>query len=267
MDGGRIDDDDFELAFVTRGSFRSLKVQETLDEYSVRLASNPAAAADKLRNEAVNGCPRAQVGWGHMLISGHGVPRDNEAALRWFSIAARLGGAEALNMVGRCHELGWGTPISCSEAAVWYRRAAAQGDAWAQFNLASLVAQGRGVAADISGALTLLVKSARQGNAKAMNMLGRFREDGIISAPKPRSAVEWYRRAAKRNCFRGQFHLGMALVSEGKAAEARHWFQASLRQSPPNFRREALDVLRRHPEPDVRHLVRRIEFADGTAPA
>ncbi len=195
-----------------------------------------------------------------MLLDGYGVARDREAALRWFVIASRSGDAEAMNMAGRCFELGWGTSVDHGEAARWYRHAADAGHAWGQFNLATLLAQGRGVPANEPLALSLLVKSARQGNAKAMNMLGRYREaqceglgdDGLGKAL--RSAALWYRQAAQRGCFRGQFHHARLLADAGKSSEAIVWFSRSLRHAPADFRHDALSELSCHANPAVQML-------------
>lgn len=215
-------------------------------------ADDPVATAQLVRAEAVKGSVRAQVHWGHLLLSGHGVPRDAEAAFRWFRIAAGTGDPDALNMLGRCLELGWGVEADAARAAHSYRAAANQGHAWAQFNLASLMIHGQGVAQDYRAALTLFVKSARQGNAKAMNMLGRYREEGWTGRPKRSSAFRWYRRAAERGCFRGQFHYSRFLCAEENIEAAAHWLRASLAAAPQDFRREIVEALSAHPVDAIR---------------
>jgi TPR repeat protein len=44
-----------------------------------------------------------------MLLAGTGVPKDTEAAFRWFQRAAAQGNVGAINMVGRCYDMAWGT--------------------------------------------------------------------------------------------------------------------------------------------------------------
>lgn len=246
----RIDEDEFEKNFAWDGRFRTLLVEPDV-------AAVDASQVDVtlLRQLAVEGNVKAQIGWARALVEGAGVEPDAEAGFRWFNIAARHGDAEASNMVGRCYELGVGVLPREDEAFHWYRRAAESGDDWGQFNLATLLAQGRGVMQDIPAAVSWLVKSARQGNAKAMNMLGRLREDGVMSAPRPRSARAWYRRAASRGCFRSQFHFARHLACEGLEAEARQWLQASMALAPADFRRGAADALREHGDERVRRLL------------
>ncbi|HEX5958753.1 MAG TPA: tetratricopeptide repeat protein, partial [Hyphomicrobiaceae bacterium] len=176
------------------------------DRFAERMAKVPRLAADWARAAAVAGDAAAQVRWGQILLAGHGVARDPAAALLWFRLASRSGNADAGNLLGRCHELGWGTAVDTRAAARWYESAARSGHAWAQFNLACLLLQGESGIGNLDRALSLLIRSARAGNAKAMNMLGRAREEGWTTAPNLPAARRWYRRAARGGCFRGQFH-------------------------------------------------------------
>lgn len=211
--------------------------------------------ADELKARAVQGDVAAQIGWAHKLLDGRDVPRDLGAAYRWFSIAAGRGDADALNMVGRCHENGWSVPADPHEAARWYRQSADKGHAWAAFNLGCLLAQGRGIPADPALALAYLVRAARGGNAKAMNMIGRYREQTGGGEPKAvRSAGLWFRWAAEGGCFRGQFHHGRSLAEAGRIEEGRGWILKSLAGAPDDYRREAMAVLRAHPLSELRAL-------------
>lgn len=67
-------------------------------------------------------------------------------------------------------------------AAVWYRRAAEQGNAMAQFNLGNLHARGQGVPQDDVQAVSWYRKSAEQGDGKARNALGLMylRGKGVV---------------------------------------------------------------------------------------
>ncbi len=251
-------EDDFELAVAEGLAFQTLYVR-VLDR---KPAPSPELPADELRQRAVDGCVDAQIGWARRLLHGAGVARDPEAAFRWFRMAARSGDAEALNMVGRCYEIGWGVPVDFAEAADWYGRAAGRGHAWGEFNLANLYAQGRGVSFDEGKALTLLVRSARRGNPKAMNMIGRYREAASLARRRQRSAALWYRWAAERGCFRGQFHHGRYCVAAGRVSDGIRWFRASLAHAPVDFRREALDMLRTHARSELRELASEIEAGE-----
>ncbi len=77
-------DDDFELAVAEQGAkfgtlyVRVLKAETALAE------SRPA---HEWRDNALRGCLESQVAWGMKLLEGDGVPRDHEAAARWFNMA------------------------------------------------------------------------------------------------------------------------------------------------------------------------------------
>jgi TPR repeat protein len=248
-------EDDFELVVAEGRAFQTLYVRVADEE-----AGSPSEIpGDELRRLAVEGSVDAQIGWARRLLHGHGVTRDPEAALRWFKMAARTGDPDALNMVGRCYELGWGVPEDCTQAADWFRRAADKGHAWGKFNLATLYAQGRGVPVDQGQALSLLVRSARRGNAKAMNMLGRYRE---VVAGRLGAAAFWYRRAAAGGCFRGQFHHGRFLVAAGRIGDGLAWFRTSLSHAPQDFRREALQLLQADARPELRALAAEAEAGE-----
>lgn len=251
-------EDEFELAVADGLAFRTLYVR-VLDR---ERDTPPEIPADELRRRALEGSVDAQIGWARRLLHGAGIERDLDAALRWFKLAARSGDAEASNMVGRCYEIGWGTEPDLAEAADWYRRAADKNHAWGEFNLASLYAQGRGVPYDEKMALALLVRSARRGNPKAMNMLGRFREASSLPRRRERSAGVWYRWAAERGCFRGQFHHGRYLVAAGRVSDGIAWFRASLSHAPADFRCEALEMLRADARPELRELASEVEAGE-----
>lgn len=235
-------------------TFRRIWIKEPLEQFYARIAEDPERGANWVRREALGGLAEAQVGFGHMLLDGYGVSRDAEAAARWFRLAALQGNVDGCNMLGRCYERGWGLTVDPREAAHWYELAAAKGHDWAQFNLASLMLQTQGVQADLARALSLLVASARAGNPKAKNMLGRWREQGWDGRAKQRSAALWFRWAAEGGCYRGQFHHARFLLRDEKVNEALRWLRSSLRQAPPDFARDAGDILVRHESERVRRI-------------
>lgn len=249
-------DDDFELAVADQGAkFRTLYVR-VLPSESALAEGRPA---QDCRDAALRGCLDSQVAWGMKLLQGDDVPRDPEAAARWFNMAALRGHADALNMLGRCYEFGWGVTADGREAVRCYGRAADQGHAWGEFNLASFYAQGCFVPPDPKRALTLLVRSARRGNPKAMNMIGRYREEEGPARARDRSARLWYRWAAERGCFRGAFHHGRNLVADGSVNDGIRWFVTSLSNAPQDFRDDAIAYLGAHPNAQLRALVAGVE--------
>jgi TPR repeat protein len=213
-----------------------LKLSE--EDIRGRVSAGPEEAARIAYAAAVGGNLTAQLVYAQMLLDGYGVERDQHAALRWFGIAATANDPDATNMLGRCYELGWGTTADSEKAIAHYRKAAAQDHHWAQFNLATLMLRNDPSPGEVKTALTLLVRSARQGNAKAMNMIGRYREFGWASRIDLSSAQRWYRRAAEGDCFRGAAHLARLLCSQTKTKEAADWYRRSVSNAPVEFLRD-----------------------------
>ena len=80
------------------------------------------------------------------------------------------------------------------EAVWWWTKAAEQGLAEAQFNVAWCLAAGEGVVEDAGKAVGWLVKAADQGLAAAMLNLAHHHEDNTKGDPK--EALRWFRKAA-----------------------------------------------------------------------
>ena len=69
-------------------------------------------------------------------------------------------------------------PRDYAEAARWFRKAAEQGDAGAQFNLGVTYDRGKGVPQDYAEALRWYLKAAGQGHARAQFNVGVMYENG-----------------------------------------------------------------------------------------
>ncbi|MET0868794.1 MAG: sel1 repeat family protein [Pseudorhodoplanes sp.] len=236
------------------------------DELRRRLAGPPEQAAKWVYAAATGGSAAAQVTLGQMLLDGHGLEPDPQAACRWFAIAARSGDLDGINMLARCYENGWGIAADRIEARKLYERAAAKSHGWGQFNLGMMLLNESGHPGDVATALTLFVRSARQGNAKAMNIIGRYREFGWVGRIDPASAMRWYRRAAKRGCFRAASHLARFLLAQEQAEEAAGWYRQSADTAPVHFCRDLAAHLFGSGRPDLygvaRHSLRRAAESD-----
>ena len=83
-----------------------------------------------------------------MYGTGRGVSQDHAAAMSWFRKAAEQGHAEAQYNLGVMYEDGRGVPRDYTAAMSWFRKAAEQGEAKAQFNVGIMYAHGQGVPRD-----------------------------------------------------------------------------------------------------------------------
>jgi TPR repeat protein len=124
-----------------------------------------------------------------------------------------------------------------SEAAAvrWYRKAAEQGFAVAQFNLGAMYEQGRGgLAQDEAAAVRWWRKAAEQGFAAAQAGLGAMYEQGRGGlAQDEAAAVRWFKKAAEQGDAVGQYNLGVMYaqgrggLAQDDAAVVRWWRKAA----------------------------------------
>ena len=131
-----------------------------------------------------------------MYANGEGVPEDAAEAVRWYRLAAEQGDATA--------QFNLGVMYANGEAVRWYRLAAEQGYAAAQFNLGVMYANGEGVPEDDAEAVRWYRLAAEQGYATAAR------------AVQPRAHVR-HRRGRARGRRRGG-----AVVPPCRRAGRRH---------------------------------------------
>ena len=109
------------------------------------------------------------------------------------------------------------------------RNAAANGDALAQFEVATRIAEGSGVPQDHKLAFAWYERAAMRGLAQAQFRLAAYYERGVAVAVDAERAKIWYRRAAEQGHVRAMHNLAMLVVGSGKDdadyAAAAHWFQ------------------------------------------
>lgn len=207
----------------------------TAEDIAARLSGPPEERAAFVRSAAEAGMAEAQAVYGQMLLDGAGVAKDEPAALAWFTRAAAQHHLMAINMVGRCYDLGWGTAPDKVRAAECYRIAAERGLDWGMYNYATLLALGAGVAEDKAAALDWFQRAAKLGNAKAINFVGSFHEDGWVVPRDLAKAARCYARAARGGDFRGCFNHARMLGAAGRADEAMDWLKRAGETATPAF--------------------------------
>jgi len=115
---------------------------------------------------------------GLIYLNGDAVPKDVTKAALWFRKAAEQGLADAQYNLAGAYSDGEGVPLDYAQAAIWFRKAAEQGDAGAQINLGASYQIGQGVPQDYAQAAVWCRKAAEQGNAEAQFFLGGLYRDG-----------------------------------------------------------------------------------------
>jgi TPR repeat protein len=199
-----------------------------------QLRSAPQAAAATLRALGDQGDAQANFLLAQMLVEGRGLPCDAVQAQERYFLAANAGHRLAMNMLGRCHELGVGTAINPELAAVWYQRAARRGLDWGMYNFANLLASGRGVNADPQAALAWYQRAAALGHAKSMNLVGRYLEQAGTEQARAQAA-HWYLRSALAGDFRGQASHASVLLERGQVQAAIGWYLRAIGHGSASF--------------------------------
>lgn len=221
-------------------------------------SEQPAVALAAIRRLADQGDAGAQFVLAQSLIEGRAIESDPVEAFYWFQLSASAGHALAANMVGRCHELGFGTPVDFERAAAWYRRAVSANLDWSMYNLAHLYATGRGVVLNQGRARELYCRAAGLGHAKSMNMLGRYFEEGIAGEKNEAIAIDWYRRAAQAGDFRGQASIATIELARGNTDAAVDWLEQAVQTGSPAFLRQLAGQLESSNEPRLLVLRSRV---------
>ena len=161
---------------------------------------------------------------------------DYPAAFKEFQIGADRGDAVGEYWLGWLYANGRGVARSERRAALWYRKAAAQGYAGAQYDLGVLYANGSGVDQDYREALSWYLRAAAQGYAPAQFNLGYlYSAKGLGVAQDDAQSLRWYRRAAEQGFGPAQNELGwMYFSGQGVARDfmqAKLWYGKAAQQS------------------------------------
>ena len=90
--------------------------------------------------------------------------------MKWFRNAADQGDADAQYSLGVSYANGEGVPQKHREAVKWYRKAAEQGDAKAQFNLGRRYALGEGIPQNDSEAYFWAILASVNGDENSVKL-------------------------------------------------------------------------------------------------
>jgi TPR repeat protein len=80
-----------------------------------------------------------------MYTTGHGIPQDKKKAFEWYKKAAEQGNAYAQTALGLMYAYGQRVTQDDRKAVEWYKKAAEQQNMQAQLYLGSMYLDGRGV--------------------------------------------------------------------------------------------------------------------------
>ena len=119
-------------------------------------------------------------------------------------------------------------------AARWYLRAANGGLSAAQYRIGTLYERGSGVQQDKLQAMSWYAKAAGQGNVKAMHNLAVLSADATIGKPDMARAARWFGAAAAHGLPDSQYNYAVlnerGLGVQKNANEAYKWYLLAARQ-------------------------------------
>ncbi len=204
-------------------------------------AGNYTAAAAGFRLAAEAGHAESQYLLSTMLDEGQGLPQDPAEAAVWERRAADQGHAYAqANLSFRFYAVG-----DFAEAFAWCQRAAKSHLAWAQFHLGLMYRKGEGVPQDLTEAAHWYLLAATQSFPAAQTKLADLYLIGLGVPLSYTQAAAWYRRAADLGDAEAQFQLAH-LYATGQGVEpdytrSRDW----IRQAALQGHEQALRELKR----------------------
>lgn len=159
---------------------------------------------------------------------------DYAEALKWFRLAAEQGHADAQFFLGYMYDHGQGVPENDAEAVNWYRLAAEQGIPEAQFNLGLMYEKGQGVQQSSTLALKWFRQAADGNDVDAQVIVGRMYRRGDGVTQDYAEAVKWFRLAAEQGDAVAQYVLGVMLdAGQGVTqdfVEAAKWYRSAAEQ-------------------------------------
>jgi uncharacterized protein len=159
------------LSFILTSSIVPALADPLQDGVAAVQRKDYPAAVRLLEPLARAGNPIAQWRLGLLHYHGHGVRESDPQALQWFERAARQGLAEAQFNLANMYAYGLADPRADVDpnrlAAQWYFEAARQGHAEAQYSLGILFLTGTGVIQNPDEAARWIGLAAAQGHADA----------------------------------------------------------------------------------------------------
>ena len=174
--------------------------------------------------------PEALLGLGLMHSEGHFVEQDADVATSYFEKAAEVGSLDAQTILGNQYY----DEEKFHLAAKYLELASAQGDPYAQYNLANLYEVGAGVDKDFVKMTKLFGYAAVQGYAEAQHAYALSHLSGLGVKQNYSLAYKWQRLAAEQGLLDAQFALAnMYLKGQGteqNLSSASKWFLAASEQ-------------------------------------
>ena len=199
-----------------------------------KIPKNEKAAVHWFTKAAEQDNVDAQFELGLCYLNSRGVSEDFRQAFFWIEKSASQGKSAAQNMLGFMHSVGIGTLVNAQLAVRWFLAAAEQDNSRSQRYLAQMYDRGEGVLKNEETALIWWKKAAELGDAQAQGVLGIFYAEGKRLKKDLTLAQYWFRKAAEQGDKSAQFLFGMFYYSgvdiPRDYQQAAYWFRKSAEQ-------------------------------------
>ncbi len=172
------------------------------------------AANDALLKSAEQGYAPAQHYLGNAYSSGRHFSKRDDAAVKYFRMAAEQGHPDAQYQLGRYY-LNGGKNVAKNpqEAIVWFEKAGKQRHADAQYQLALCYTNGIGTEKDLEKAAYWFKKAADHDHIDGEYRYAVCCRDGIGIKENPAQARKYFLRAARGNHSEAQYQTGLCLAN------------------------------------------------------
>jgi localization factor PodJL len=148
--------------------------------------------------------------------------------------SAENGDAGAQFIVATHYLNGDSVPTDYARAAYWYGKASAQGLAPAQYRLGTLYERGKGVDKNLSAALSWYERAGSLGNVKAMHNAAVIAAGTDAGQPDYAKAFKWFSLAASHGLKDSEYNLAVlierGLGTKPDGGEALFWYLVAASQ-------------------------------------
>jgi hypothetical protein len=173
--------------------------------------------------------PDSQMAIGNNLLIGHGIEKDVEKGIYFLKLASDQGNGYASFLLGKWNINAAKQAVAgYTDAVVYFRKGANQGEHRAMQSLAWLLANGVGIEKNEKEALSLNARAAELGNeTAAYNAAGALRY-GLGTDADIASAIRYYEIAANIGMIEAMHNLGTIFFNaegvEQDVEKASHWY-------------------------------------------
>lgn len=183
-------------------------------------------AGELFKKAADNGHVGATLYLGFIYDFGQGVETNVSEAMKWYTISAEQGSAEAQLFLGWLYK----DNGDFQTALKWFKKSAQKDNPSALYCLAEYYYEGKSVEQNIEKAIELYKRSAEKGDWEAQFKLGKIYESGDHVCSDYKKAADFYEMAAKQEYAPAEVSLGL-LYKHGKGVERDYKKAVSLFKS------------------------------------